>query len=299
VPTVELLEEIAASFAAVPFENATQINRLYEEGPKPQAADLLITQHLIHGTGGICYALVNALDELLRMYGFRSDLHHGHVGEYPGRRYHQNHAALSVEIGPNRYLLDPGMMLTKPLLLDGGGPRVVTGLREVDMLVEKNPLEHLLVMTRSQRGFGHAFMIDLRPTTRFDFMRAWRAAFNPLLPADYLVVHKLVDGTLWSLRDQVLSSRDHASHTVHHGATWHEIADRFGIDAGLLERAWKRTKYAGVAYRVTNEIARAARTTFLFARSIGVFAANSEPFWRASPRTSAQSIKEAAVKRAA
>src|SRR5215471_2183224 len=78
-PSVELLEEIAAAFANIPFENATQINRLHEEGPELQLSSTLVAQHLLHGTGGICYALVHALKELLDLYGFAPALHQGSV----------------------------------------------------------------------------------------------------------------------------------------------------------------------------------------------------------------------------
>jgi hypothetical protein len=162
------------------------------------------------------------------------------------------------------------MMLKRPLPLEVDPesrlPRVHSDLRETDVLVEENAQQHLLVMLRSLRGFGHAFMIDLRPATRADFLAAWGHAFHPLLPADYLVVHKIVDGTLWMLRDHVLASRDASGRTIEHEASWREIGDCFAIDAPILERAWRRTRYARVGYRVRNEIARAARSTMSFFR---------------------------------
>jgi arylamine N-acetyltransferase len=265
-----LLEEIAAAFSNVPFENATQINHLFEAGPEPEPASALVTQHLIHGTGGICYALVDALKELLDLYGFQSALHHGRVGDYEGRRYRANHCAITVDLHRRRFLLDPGMLLKKPLLLidETGVPSVYASHREADLLVERNAHDHLSVMIRSHRGFSHTFMIDLKEATPSDFAHAWRRSFDPLIPADYLLVHKIIDGTLWMIRDHQLLSRGADGRTTAHEATWPEIGDRFGIDAPILERAWHRTKYASVRYRVGYEIARAARTTMSVVRSM-------------------------------
>jgi arylamine N-acetyltransferase len=280
-PSESLLAELVSAFSNVPFENATQINRLYDAGPKPRAADVLITEHLLHGTGGICYCLVNALAELLELHGFAPRLHQGFVGEYPGARYTPNHAALTVSLHGRLHLCDPGMILSKPLTLADDGPSVFAEHRESDLLAERNASGHLLVMFRSTHGFSHTFMVDLRPVTRLDFVRSWRRSFDPLIPADYLLVHKLVDRTLWMLRDQELVSRDANGRAIEHSASWREIGDRFGIDAPILERAWHRTKYARPSYRFGRELARAARTTMTVVRSM------------------TEAVREAAAKRAA
>lgn len=255
-----LLWRVVEAFSVVPFENATQINRLHEVGPKISSTELVINDFLSHGTGGTCFALSSALAELLVLFGFDARLCLGRVGPYTGRSYSPNHGAVIVHLGGRRLLCDPGLVFQRPILIPPPErSRMCRNVRECELLVEQNRHEHVLVLFRTPRGFHQHAMVDPAPASRQEFERAWMASFDPLVPADHLYMNKIIDGCLWTVRDRELTRRYAGGAAYTRPASFVEIARRWSMPESILWTAWQRTPYARRRYRVSRQLRAGAK----------------------------------------
>lgn len=252
-PSVGLLEGAVTAFAELPIENATHINHLFEHGSRPRTTAALVTQHLLHGTGGLADALAAALAELLELYGFEIQMHQGRTGRDPGPVYMPDHLALTVALEGETWLCDPGLLLARPLPLPADDrPRVFEGYREADLLIERCTRGNVSFLLRSPGGFDHLALIDLAPVERRAIQHA---------APESLAVDRLVGRRLWMVRDRAVYRRDPDGRATRYSLGWNAIQDRFGIDAPLLERAWARTPYARAAYRLRTAVTAGAKAS--------------------------------------
>ena len=256
-PNLSLLRQVVHGFAGVPYENASEILSLIENGPRPRLPEQMIEEHLEIGTGATCYALARALHELLCCYGFDPQFHLGRVGDArPQKSFAPNHAALSVEVDEGVHICDPGMLLHEPLRVGKPGEIVVHhGAREVTVLTQPHAdsLTSMLVQTVS--GFRQLAFIDLTPIDELAFMKSWQRSFEPLLPAEFLFLSQFDGDALWTVSDRFVTKRDRNG-IARRPIGFLEIAGRWGLPEELLERAWHCTPHSHGLARIRAKLRR-------------------------------------------
>ena len=172
-PGIGFLEALFARFnARAPFENATKILRhasVADPADKPRRPELFWRDHLSSGTGGTCFARVEAFRELLSALGFPVVRALGRVGA------DFDHAALFVERDGRRFLCDVGFPLPGVVPAAAGHYATARGTLEV---------------TETARGLAVSFAegipegpraIDVfsRAVEPEEFEGHWRATFRP------------------------------------------------------------------------------------------------------------------------
>ena len=114
--TLPYLKAITKAFSSLPYENATKIIKKkasLENNLSPlRWPDEVFGDYLKYGAGGTCFSLCYFLLHILRYCGFAAEI------EMANRSYGDNtHCAVVCHLDGSVYLLDPGFLLYKPLLL--------------------------------------------------------------------------------------------------------------------------------------------------------------------------------------
>jgi arylamine N-acetyltransferase len=172
-PGLGYLEALFTRFnARVPFENATKILRhaaVADPAEKPRRPGLFWRDHLSSGTGGTCFARVEAFYELLVALDFRVVRALGKVGA------DFDHAALFVERDGRRFLCDVGFPLPAVVPAATGHHATASGTLDI---------------TETARGLAVAFAegvpegsraieVFTGPVAPQEFESHWRATFRP------------------------------------------------------------------------------------------------------------------------
>ena len=114
-PDLLLLQSIAGGFSHLPYENVTKILKhagASQSTAKLRLMDEVLLDHLRWNTGGTCFSLCNALQNILTASGFNSfiamaDMHYGR----------NIHCTVITILEGRKYLTDPGYLLHDPILL--------------------------------------------------------------------------------------------------------------------------------------------------------------------------------------
>lgn len=130
-PSLETLTRLGGAFGRIPYENLTKIIMFHTASDLAAAIrlpELLYEEHLRFGTGGTCFSMTYFLQTILRSFGFNT---------YPvsaDRPLAPNtHCASIIMLDNKKYLLDPGFMIDRPLLLTEIPTR--HSLRHTDIII--------------------------------------------------------------------------------------------------------------------------------------------------------------------
>jgi hypothetical protein len=117
----EVLADVGASLARLPYENLTKLikKQRFPAGPeRRRLPSEVMTDHLAVGAGGTCFALTRLVGEVLARLGIDS---WPVLCDTPHRP--ANHCASVVLCAGREYLLDPGYLVFAPVALDEPGDR--------------------------------------------------------------------------------------------------------------------------------------------------------------------------------
>lgn len=119
-----LLEDVASVFSHLPYENLTKLLRKYEARgtDRLRLPAQVVAEHLEQGAGGTCFSLSALFGRALDLY---------EVPVYPVlaqmRTQRALHCGLVTQVGEERFLVDPGYLVCRPVrLVPGGVSRVET-----------------------------------------------------------------------------------------------------------------------------------------------------------------------------
>jgi len=178
LPRLQLLEQTAAAFTRIPFENLTKIIRVKESGPTPAARQQpseLLREHLRQGTGGTCFALTATLLHLVRALGWQAE------PILADRSYGPDtHSALMIWIDGQPHLLDPGYLIVRPLPIlprDDAGWRIPTSFNEL-LLIPRDKGRKIELHTIQQDGSKYRLTYRVAPAEPGEFLRAWDRALT-------------------------------------------------------------------------------------------------------------------------
>lgn len=172
------LRQLSRAFSRLPYENLSKI--LVSAQARPRLPLEVMTDHLELGTGGTCFSLT----ELLRVLATDAGLDCFPVMAH--MRHGANiHCALRVMSGNRAYLVDPGYLLPRPLVLGHepdeepslGHPLIVAAgsLHGVPAGIPPGDFD---LFTREQGGYKWRYRFSDRAPTKEEFFDRWHQSFS-------------------------------------------------------------------------------------------------------------------------
>jgi arylamine N-acetyltransferase len=231
------LQEILEHFANIPYENISKIINLNKSpdwhSPDIRLPEDVITGHILHGLGGTCFSLTYYLQSILVQSGFSC---------YPvmaDMRAGENiHCCLVVEFGTDRYLVDPGYLLTKPIELNPHKPKIFR-TETAGIELRYNPVGNtydLFTFNRNEVKWRYRFRD--RPTPLQEFMQHWLTSFGRNSMNGICLTRVLNDGILFVNRTFMRQTTFSGKKNFNIKNNYHyAISENFGIDKQLVEQA--------------------------------------------------------------
>ena len=206
-PDLEFLSRLVRAFAQLPYENLTKIiknSRERDPTRKLRMPDEVIEEHIRYGTGGTCFSLTFTLQQILEGCGFEC---------YPvmaDRSYGPDtHCALIVLLQGQKFLVDPGFLLSRPLPLTQD-PIAAYKFPANLVQLEKSELEHptravsgYRVCTLNGSGKKWRYTLKERPISAEEFREHWLRSFSWNMMNSLLVTRVMNQNQLY-LRDDYL-----------------------------------------------------------------------------------------------
>ncbi len=233
-PQTLLVENVAAAFASLPYENLTKILKHDREGEVARRGPQeVISDHIRLGSGGTCFSLTAALLHVLRGLGLRAEpiLADRHYGE-------NTHCALLVWLNDQPHLLDPGYLVLKPLPLPGTEDLeqvVPTTFNEL-ILRHREQGSKIELHTRQQGALNHRLTFKPEPAGEHEFLEAWDASFGWDMMR-YPLLSRVCDGNQLYLQGARFQRRSREEVARSELSTAGDIACSFGLEEGLVEKA--------------------------------------------------------------
>jgi arylamine N-acetyltransferase len=171
-----LLEKLVESFSRYPYENISKIIKLsghLDDAKKIRLPEEVVAGHLREGLGGTCFSLTYTLQTILTQNGFEC---------YPvmaNMRAGRNiHCALVAVVDKNKYLIDPGYLLGRPVELHPEEPfSFWNQFARVELFYQQDDgAYHLYTFSGSERKWRYSF-VD-RVAGPKDFLKFWRDSFH-------------------------------------------------------------------------------------------------------------------------
>jgi arylamine N-acetyltransferase len=171
---LQFLRQLAKAYSNLPYENVTKILKsrsgsVSEE--KFRRTEEVLTDHFNWNTGGTCFSLCNALEEILISCGFpafiaMADMHYGA----------NIHCAIIVTAAGSRYLLDPGYLLHDPIPL----PKVqISHQTSMNTIVLKNEGKENYSLFTEENGIQRwRYRLRALPVLRSEFEKHWLHSFS-------------------------------------------------------------------------------------------------------------------------
>lgn len=174
--SLECLEEILIQFSNLPYENLSKIIKHHRESDDLKKIRLpveLMEDHLAYHFGGTCFSLTFLLQNILTYHDFRC---------YPvmaDMRWGENvHCVLIVVINNLKYLVDPGYLLTTPMIIQPR--RSVIHYSEVSgvelKFIESEERYHLSTFNHHEKKWRYRFLD--RSVSENDFLKFWFSSFH-------------------------------------------------------------------------------------------------------------------------
>ena len=175
-PDIDQLKAILEVFAALPYENLSKIIKYHhapQGGHSVRFPDEVFEDHLKHGLGGTCFSLAYSLLTLLHFcefqaYAVLADMRYGR----------QTHCAVVLLWEDEKYLIDPGYLLTRPLrIVPQGESRMQTAVSVVELLYESAQGAYQLWTTQSGNRKWRYSWVD-HPVSMDEFHARWMDSFQ-------------------------------------------------------------------------------------------------------------------------
>jgi len=228
----DLLFEVARVFCHLPYENLTKLIRknIFPSGPERfRLPGDVVKEHMEKGAGGTCFSLSCLFGSALNTLG---------ISSYPVtarmRAERSMHCGLIVTCGKDKFLLDPGYLVHKPVRLKGEGVS--------NMELETGPVE--LVGKKGSQSFDlfsggkWRYSFNDEPMTVSAFMKLWLDSFDWSM-MNNIHLSKIIDGGYLYARGHHVRRNENGMKFNENIRARHVEALRgyFGISEELAEEA--------------------------------------------------------------
>ena len=230
-----LLLEILKAVSVFPYENISKILRLSHKGAcGPEALrrypETILKDHRDLGLGGTCFSLTWFLKEILEH--FSMDYYLITADMSTGKNVH---CAAVAFVQGKKYLLDPGYLYSKPLIMDADRTAV---MGFTNAAVIKRDGRYRLCTYTEYSGIKERYVFDDAPVDEALFLRRWDESFNGRGMNNICVSRVAGDKQIFFLRDfmRVSSIKDKRNIKVR-GCEGEKISEYFGIDDRIYKKA--------------------------------------------------------------
>jgi arylamine N-acetyltransferase len=230
---LRFLTELAKAYSKLPYENVTKIlkdTRSSSAQEKLRRTDELLEDHLRWNTGGTCFSLCNALQDILRHCGFdcfiaMADMHYGK----------NIHCAVIVRLERN-YLLDPGYLLHEPVPLPQMQIEYETVMNRVFIENEGNDIYSL--STKENGIQKWRYRLRARPVLQTEFEQHWIHSFSLNSMEHILLTRRDEEGRLYYRKDriEVVRPQERIQQKIAKEDMM-VLANMFGMPADLISQA--------------------------------------------------------------
>jgi arylamine N-acetyltransferase len=200
-PEMEMLQDILARFARLPYENLTKIIAKFSiDDPtlRMRSPEQVIDGFIKNYTGGTCFSLTWCLGSILAESGFRC---------YPvmaDMKRVNIHCALIVHAGEKKFLADPGYLLGGAIGLTGSPVLIDTSFGKVELRPGGSASCDLYTVTGSERKWR--YRVRTTPVSKALFFRYWQESFS-LSTMNSLKLTRLTDKGHLYIKDDNLRYR--------------------------------------------------------------------------------------------
>jgi arylamine N-acetyltransferase len=231
---LHFLAQIAKAYSKLPYENVTKIlkdTRSSSSQEKLRRTEELLEDHLRWNTGGTCFSLCNALQDILRECGFdpfiaMADMHYGI----------NIHCVVIVQLGCTKYLLDPGYLLHEPVPL----PQTQIEYQTVmNIVLLENEGNDIYSLSTKENGIQKwRYRLRARPVSQEEFERHWIHSFSLNSMEHILLTRRNASGRLYYRKNRIElvqpQQRFQQKITIDDTAI---LANMFGLPADLILQA--------------------------------------------------------------
>lgn len=241
----EYLRQIYRAFSNIPYENVSKIlasresNEPGEVNVRFRTPEEVLEGYLESRLGGTCFSLTQCLFVLLTHCGYHcyrvlGDMHHGA----------NIHCAVVAAVNGRQYLCDAGYLLPEPVELPTSGYNALRG-EIYRYILEAEPYAWSLYTESPAGDRRWRYRIHAAAVDDATFEHFWERTFSAAMNSQLILSRSTGDSHVYvhknSLRRTTTAARHNENIRGRIGASVQEI---FGIDAGLVERAWELSERA-------------------------------------------------------
>jgi arylamine N-acetyltransferase len=233
---IELLTEIQKKFCRIPYENITKIIKSFELSDpelKFRYPQELIDDHIKFATGGTCFSLVYYLRQILDEMGFlcetcMADMNYGA----------NIHCAIVVTLGDERFLVDPGYLITSPVKLPVAAP-VIHETSSNSLRIESCGT-HYNVHTIEHGQQKWRYRLKMNPVNKELFKKFWNESFSYNMMNSLMISRADENSRLYFRKNRFSQISRRGKHNTNVQGQEAEFARKvFGFDRALVHRALK------------------------------------------------------------
>ena len=173
--SLEHIAEVSRYFSRLPYENISKIlKRGQELGiQRLRLPDEVTHDHFEWHAGGTCFSLTYFLCGIYTILGYDANplICHLNWGE-------NTHSAVTIQFAGNRYLVDPGYMIFKPLRLQKSDVQAYISA-ETGLSLRFDPvLDEYALYTYRKKQFVRRYRFTDKEITWTQFEKYWKASFD-------------------------------------------------------------------------------------------------------------------------
>ncbi|HHE37213.1 MAG TPA: hypothetical protein ENL20_01400 [Candidatus Cloacimonetes bacterium] len=173
-PEIIFLKEILLHFSKIPYENISKIikfNKHQKFEDRIRLPEEIIEDHIRNRLGGTCFSLTFFLQTILTSNGFKCYPITADMLNRPNE-----HCALIVVLKDNKFLVDPGYLLSEPVQLIYGSNIVQTQVSTIELVYDDlDELYHVYSFDGIYKKWRYCF--EDKPVSDDEFQKYWEASF--------------------------------------------------------------------------------------------------------------------------
>jgi arylamine N-acetyltransferase len=239
---LDSLEMLTCEFLRFPYENFTKI--IHARSAKNEAEylrmpEIVLDEHERFGAGGTCFSLTYFFETILKEAGFDC---------YPvmvDRSYGKNtHCALIVTIDRQKYLVDPGYCLSRPIPLTEKEaahclPHNTYIVIPAPLVGEGRGEGAFYVISTKQAGTSkQRYILKDAPVSPEEFISHWKASFSWPMMRHLLITRLSEDGYLYLRDDFVRHTTSDSKKQEHIRQNYDKrITELFGLSPKIVKEA--------------------------------------------------------------
>lgn len=241
-PDLGGLTVILQSFLQFPYENLTKI--INSKTAKNDASflrlpEIIVDEHEKFGAGGTCFSLTYFFETILKYIGF--DCYTVMVDRSYGKN---THCALMVTLDRQKYLVDPGYCLSKPIPIYE--KEMEHKLPHNTYIVTPSPFvgegqgegKSYSISTKQQGSTKHRYLLKDMPVSPEEFLKHWKDSFNWSMMGHLLITRLSEDGYLYLRDDFVRHTTGNDKKQEHIKKDFDKrVTELFGLSPQIVELA--------------------------------------------------------------